>query len=72
MREKIAIVNDIINRGAEVKADQLPKSEWTVVGLRIPRLLLKEIDIEVRKRIGMNRNAWLLEIIQKNLKLERE
>ena len=36
--------------------------------LRMPNELLKEINLVVEKRVGLSRNAWILEAIQSNMK----
>lgn len=52
------------------KADKEPvekKQEWKNILLRIRQDLLKDIDIQVENRIGMNRTAWILEAVQEKI-----
>src|SRR6185436_12947581 len=44
------------------------EKEWMNMNLRIRNDILKILDEEVKKRIGMNRTAWILEAIQEKFK----
>lgn len=64
-------IEEIVNKGAPVKEDvkqEHQKEIWKLVPVRMPEKLLKELDEKIEKRIGLSRNAWILESIQKNLK----
>jgi predicted HicB family RNase H-like nuclease len=52
------------------KGGQGPKDpkEATMICLRIPNELLEEINLTMEKRVGLSRNAWILEAIQSNMK----
>lgn len=54
-----------INKGGKAKSDN---AEWTMVSLRITKNLLKDLDSMRCNRLGMSRNAWILEAIQEKLK----
>ncbi len=59
--------NEIIERGGKVIEDNTCESEWTGLSLRIPKKLIKEIDHFKESRVGLSRNAWILEAIQEKL-----
>jgi hypothetical protein len=67
-------VDKIVNKGAPVKEDvkkeekKEKEDKWKLVPIRMPEKLLKELDDKIKNRIGLSRNAWILESIQKNLK----
>jgi hypothetical protein len=73
-------INEIISMGAPVKEDlkkeeikeevkkEEKKEKWKLIPVRMPEKLVKELDDKIEKRIGLSRNAWILEAIQKNLK----
>lgn len=71
-------IDKIVNKGAPVKEDVKQEEEkkgekeikekWKLVPIRMPEKLLNELDEKIEKRIGMSRNAWILEAIQKSLK----
>jgi predicted HicB family RNase H-like nuclease len=63
-RSKEKEIDKIINQGAGETA----KEEWKMITLRLPELLLRDVDFETEKRIGLSRNAWILEAIQEKLK----
>jgi hypothetical protein len=52
-----------INEGAQVLQDANLTLEWKSISLRIPSDLLCEVDFFVKKRVGMSRNAWILEAL---------
>jgi len=54
----------------EVIPEKKPEPEkWTMISMRIPEKLLKEMD-EVAKKRYMNRSAWLIELIQEKLRID--
>lgn len=57
-------INQLINKGGSVTE----KEGWTLISVRIPQKLLKEVDQETKTRIGLSRNAWILEAFQEKLK----
>lgn len=57
-------INQFVNKGGDVTE----KEEWTMITVRLPTNLLKDIDQETKKRIGLSRNAWILEAFQEKLK----
>jgi hypothetical protein len=64
-------IDQKINQGAPVKEDvkiETVKGEkWKLVPIRMPEKLLREIDKKIENRIGLSRNAWVLEAIQEKL-----
>lgn len=62
-------VERIISKGGDVASDKESKKYKSVL-LRIPAEFLDLIDEEVKKRIGLTRNAWILEALQE--KRERQ
>ena len=62
-------VERIISKGGDVASDKEPKKYKSVL-LRIPADFLNLINEEVKKRVGLNRNAWILEAMQE--KRERQ
>lgn len=61
----------IINKGGRVAEESLvqqEKDKWTLISVRLPASLLNEIDEKLDKRIGLSRNAWILEAFQEKLK----
>jgi predicted DNA binding CopG/RHH family protein len=60
-------IEQIIDRGGEVSSDKKKKTQWSHVNLRITSNMLSNIDIRLSKRIGLSRNAWILEAIQDKL-----
>lgn len=67
--DKSSRVDILISKGSPVKEDQIKETtKWTNINLRMPSEMLKEIDNVVKDRIGMSRNAWLLEAISDKIK----
>ena len=56
-----------IAEGAQVIADSVEKTTSKTICLRLPENFLKMIDGVVNRRVGMNRNAWILQAIQEKL-----
>lgn len=56
-----------IAEGAPVITDHIEKSTSKTICLRLPENFLNMIDSVVNKRVGMNRNAWILQAIQERL-----
>lgn len=63
-KDKEKKTKKIINKGGSERV----KKGWTMITLRLPDHLLREIDTETEERIGLSRNAWILEAIQEKLK----
>ncbi len=63
--------SDMISRGAKVIEDISKKKQWKTICLRITSQLIDEIDQQRNIRIGINRNAWILQAIQEKLKEDR-
>lgn len=59
-----------INQGSEVRSDVEQKSARKGLCIYIPKDFLSKIDKTLKKRIGISRNAWILEALQE--KMERE
>jgi hypothetical protein len=64
-------INELISKGAPVCEDMKKNIEsWVMINLRIPSWMIQEIDFLMKSRIGMSRNAWLLEAISDKMKKE--
>ena len=63
-------VEKLIAKGALVKEDVKPVDQKTHVhlNLRMPQFLLNRLDEVVSNRIGMSRNAWIVEAINEKIK----
>ena len=59
-----------IKRGAEVKIDSVDLKPIKTISVYIPTDFLEEINLKVKKRVGLSRNAWILEALQD--KMEKE
>ncbi len=59
-------LDKVISQGGHVAADNQQKKEgWINIQLRISTEMIDEIaSILKEKRIGLSRNAWILEAIQ--------
>lgn len=70
--DKIVDVEELIDRGARVKADNKVKNnpKWTHLNLRIPTTLLDGVDEAMNERVGISRTGWILEAIQEKLRRE--
>ncbi len=62
-------VDALINKGAKVTQDQIEIKKWIKFTLRITSDMVKEVDQNVTKRVGISRTGWILEAIHE--KLER-
>lgn len=62
-------IDDFINQGGKAIEDAHadPIDEWTMISLRLPKSMLAKIDAKRKETIGLTRNAFLLQIIQKQL-----
>ncbi len=68
-KEEKSKIDDVISKGGKVAEDtKKDKEEWTMITVRLPKRMLKDMDIETGKRIGLSRNAWILEAIQEKKK----
>lgn len=61
---------EYISQGSEVRADEKQKKDRKGLCIYIPTDFLNQIDRTLKKRIGISRNAWILEALQE--KIERE
>lgn len=62
-----------ISQGGHVAADNRKNEEWTIIQLRIANKMINDIGLIIKdKRVGMSRNAWILEAILEKLKKELE
>ncbi len=59
-------IEKIINKGANV-SEENQELEWTMISLRLPKSFIKKLDEQRAKYAGMNRNSWILQMIQKNI-----
>ena len=59
--------DEVIAKGGKVSADNEQDDSWTHLCLRIPMDMVKSIDAKRKKRIGISRTAWILEVLQDKL-----
>jgi hypothetical protein len=59
-----------ISDGGEVRADLTNRKNKKTIALMMPVDFLSQMDSMIRSRVGLSRNAWILEAIQE--KIERE
>lgn len=66
-------LDKVISSGGHVAADHQQKKEsWTSIQLRISNDMIEEIaSILKEKRVGLSRNAWILEAIQEKLRTSK-
>jgi hypothetical protein len=67
--DKSKKIEEFVNKGDTVTTDlkEVKKDEWTMISVRIPVKLLNTLDNERSKQIGLTRNAWVLQTLQKKL-----
>lgn len=74
LRKKIEVTDkeSVITKGAPVAKDvsSEEKNNWTAMSLRMPESLKKEIKLNLKKRIGLSINSWILESILEKLQKE--
>lgn len=60
----------MIAKGALVHEDIKPKEDKknAHINFRIPSDMLNNVDEALKERVGMSRNAWILEAIHEKLK----
>lgn len=56
-----------INKKTIQKQVEQSEEEWTSITIRLPTVLLKALDDKRQKQIGISRNAWMLNLLQKSL-----
>lgn len=66
VEEEERIKNFIKNGNKPTK--ETISEDWTMISVRLPMKLLKMIDEKRGNQIGLSRNAWLLNLLQKSLK----
>ncbi len=66
----LADVEKLIDKGAQLKNESTVEksTEWTNINIRIPRSMIREIDLSVKERVGITRTGWILEAIHEKLK----
>lgn len=70
-RIKTQELDKVISQGGHVSADQ-KKGGWISIQLRLSNDMIESIGSSLKDRIGLSRNAWILEAIQEKLKRENE
>jgi predicted HicB family RNase H-like nuclease len=66
-------LEDIIQKGGNVSADKHHKeTKVHIFSLRVPDVLNDSLELAVKNRIGLSKNAWVLEAIQEKLKRDIE
>lgn len=68
-RIKLQELDKVIAQGGHVSADQ-KKHGWISIQLRLSGDMIESIGSSLKQRIGLSRNAWILEAIQEKLKRE--
>lgn len=68
-RIKIQELDKVIAQGGHVSADQ-KKDGWISIQLRLSSEMIESIGATLKERVGLSRNAWILEAIQEKLKRE--
>ncbi len=68
IRKKIEnqLREEIISRGGQITQEEKAQ-ERTQINLKINRNFLDKVDDAVKMCEGMNRNAWILQALQKKL-----
>jgi hypothetical protein len=73
--EKSVDVSKLIDKGAALKEDMCEgdKNDFFIINLRMRKTMIKEIDEAVKEEadkqgICLSRTAWLLQLIQKEMK----
>lgn len=71
--EKFSPINidALISKGAPVREDNkntTEKKDATYINLRVPTNMLDNINEAMNERVGISRNAWILEAIHEKLK----
>jgi hypothetical protein len=61
-------IEEVIDKGAGVKEDEDSRLEFVTISLRIPKDMLKQLDNHVKNnRVGISRNGFILEAIDKKI-----
>ena len=61
-------IEEVIDKGGHVTADNEAKNEWTNFTLRIKTAMSKEIDDALSKTVGISKTGWILQAIQDKLR----
>lgn len=72
IRNGAPVIEDVLEEQRQKQNEIQKTSEeetWTMISMRIPVKLLKEMDETAKKRY-MNRSAWMIETIQQKLMME--
>jgi hypothetical protein len=59
-------IQRFIDKGADVKASK--DKDFKNILVRIPRIILTELDERIEKRPWLNRTQWILEAIHEKLR----
>lgn len=70
IRRKIQI-EDAIDKGAGVKEESLENDELVTISLRLKKSMLTKLNECVKKKVGMHRNGWILQAIDKQMEYQR-
>lgn len=65
-------IEQVIEKGGHVKADQKRINEWTNFTLRIKLDMLQDIDEALEETVGISKTGWILQAIQEKLKRKNE
>ncbi len=69
-RIKLQELDKVIAQGGHVSADQKKDGGWISIQLRLSADMIESIGSSLKERVGLSRNAWILEAIQEKLKRE--
>lgn len=65
-------IEQVIEKGGHVRADQKRSNEWTNFTLRIKLDMLEDIDEALEETVGISKTGWILQAIQEKLKRKNE
>lgn len=66
IKKKVEI-DSVISKGGQVSSDKHLQPSWGTLCLRIRNDMLDSVNQKLSDRVGMSRNAWILEAIREKL-----
>lgn len=60
-------IHSFIEKGGDVASDKKKNVEFTVLSIRVPNIILKELDEELEKKPWVSRNHWIVEALAEKL-----
>lgn len=65
-------LEDVIDKGAGIKEEGVNNDEeYVTISLRMKKGMLKKLNECVKNKVGITRNGWILQAIDKQMTLER-